>query len=225
MDVGDALRSRIQEALSTTVGKYFGRGGGAEVRLHKDGFNICCDMVVTLAAGQMLVVKGQGADAHAAFDAALAKLDKRTRRYKRLLTNHHSGGRAAPVESAPLTVLRSGGGEDGAGEDDDPSAEWGDDGSAGSGPPAAMIVAETTAPLRTLTVAMAVMELDLTEAPVLIFRNAAHGGLSVIYRRTDGNIGWVDPERTRTAGVGQPAAPAGRAPTVSDAGARIGTKV
>ncbi|MGZ5985640.1 MAG: sigma 54 modulation/S30EA ribosomal C-terminal domain-containing protein, partial [Caulobacteraceae bacterium] len=50
----------------------------------------------------------------------------------------------------------------------------------------------------TMTVSMAVMEMDLTESQAIVFRNAAHGGLSVVYRRSDGNIGWVDPERTKT---------------------------
>ena len=70
------------------------------------------------------------------------------------------------------------------------------------GPPQAMIIAETQAPLRTLTVSGAVMELDLTESQTIVFRNAAHGGLSVVYRRPDGNIGWIDPERTTGANGG-----------------------
>jgi hypothetical protein len=59
------------------------------------------------------------------------------------------------------------------------------------------VIAETERPVRTMTVSMAVMELDLTEAQTIVFRNAAHGGLSVVYRRPDGNIGWIDQERTR----------------------------
>ena len=66
-------------------------------------------------------------------------------------------------------------------------------------PPAAMVIAETQAPVRTMTVSMAVLELDLSNYPVIVFRNAAHGGLSVVYRRPDGNIGWIDPERTRAS--------------------------
>ena len=62
-----------------------------------------------------------------------------------------------------------------------------------------MIIAETQAVLKTMTVSMAVMELDLIEAQAIVFRNAAHGGLSVVYRRSDGNIGWVDPERIKAA--------------------------
>jgi hypothetical protein len=95
-------------------------------------------------------------------------------------------------------VLRAPEDEDEAGDD-----EWGRDGSAGAGAPQGAIIAETESQVKTLTVSMAVMELDLAEAPVVLFRHAGHGGLSVVYRRADGNIGWIDPERRRVA---QPAA-------------------
>jgi hypothetical protein len=67
--------------------------------------------------------------------------------------------------------------------------------------PEPLVIAETETKIGTMTVSMAVMELDLTESQTIVFRNAAHGGLSVVYRRPDGNIGWVDPERTRSNGV------------------------
>jgi hypothetical protein len=65
-----------------------------------------------------------------------------------------------------------------------------------------MVIAETETPITVMTVSMAVMELDLTESQTIVFRNAAHGGLSVVYRRPDGNIGWIDPERTKANGTG-----------------------
>ena len=166
------------------------------------GHSIGVDISIVLATGQNLVVKGEGGDAHAAFDAAMAKAETRIRRYKRRLVNHHGG--AAPKgdpEVASVTVLRAPD-EEGDGYDE----EWGSDGSAGSGAPAAMIIAEGEQAVKTQTVSMAVMELDLADSPVLLFRNVAHGGLSVVYRRADGNIGWIDPERTptpRTADVVQ----------------------
>ncbi len=199
MAVGEALRTRITEELVTGIGKYFDRGGSAEVTVMRDGHGLCVDVVILLATGQQLVARGQGGDAHAAFDAALTKVETRIRRYKRRLVNHHANGAAkGDPEMASVTVLR-------APEDEDDFAEdWGADGSAGAGAPAAMIIAEAQAAVKTQTVSMAVMELDLTGLPVVLFRNAAHGGLSVVYRRSDGNIGWIDPERTP---VTQPAAP------------------
>ena len=194
MEVGEALRSRITDALIAGIGRYFDRGGEADVHIQRDGHGFCVDLVVRLATGQRLVSRGSAGDAHAAFDVALTKLETRIRRYKRRLVSHkpHNGGPTARAEVAAYTVLR-------APEDDDDLAtdEWGADGSAGNGAPAAAIIAETQSEVRTATVSMAVMELDLTEAPVVLFRNVAHGGLSVVYRRADGNIGWLDPERDR----------------------------
>ena len=194
MAVGDALRTRITEELIAGIGKYFERGGSAEVTVSRDGHGFCVDVMVLLATGQQLVVRGQGGDAHAAFDGALTKLETRIRRYKRRLVNHHGAGGATKgdPEMASVVVLR-------APEDDGEfDEEWGSDGSAGNGAPAAMIIAEAQAAVKVQTVSMAVMELDLSGLPVVLFRNAAHGGLSVVYRRGDGNIGWIDPERTPT---------------------------
>ena len=193
VDVGDALRSRILDELSGTVGKVFDRGGSGEVTVSRDGNGFCVDVILLLASGQQLVAKGLGGDAHSAFDVARTKLEGRLRRYKRRLKNHHPhlGGPSSPREAAPYAALRAPADED---EADD---EWGVDGSAGAGAPQGAIIAETEAPVKTLTVSMAVMELDLAEAPMVLFRNAGHGGLSVVYRRPDGNIGWIDPERRR----------------------------
>lgn len=191
LDVGEALRARISDELLSSIGKYFERGGDADVVVGKNGHGIQVDCSVTLASGQKLVSTGAGPDAHTAFDAALSKVEARIRRYKRRLKNHHHpSGRVA--ETAALMVLRPP-------ESDDELDGWGEDwGASGAEPPAGVVVAETEAPLRTMTVSMAVMEMDLTESQAIVFRNAAHGGLSVVYRRRDGNIGWVDPERTKT---------------------------
>ncbi len=194
VSVGDALRSRIVSELSAGIGKIFDRGASGEVVVGREGSSFSVDVMVVLASGQQLVTKGLGGDAHSAFDSALVKLETRIRRYKRRLKNHHPhlGGPDSARESAPYAALRAPADED---EDD----EWGMDGSAGSGAPQAAIIAETQTQVKTLTVSMAVLELDLAGAPVMLFRNAAHGGLSVVYRRPDGNIGWIDPERSRPA--------------------------
>jgi ribosomal subunit interface protein len=189
VDVGEALRSRVTDEISTSISKYFERGGDADVVVCREGHAFRVDCSVTLASGQQLNSSGLGGDAHAAFDAALEKIETRIRRYKRRLKSHSEAANAKLQETASLYVLRSPGDEVDGWDD---SAESGE-----AGPPSAMVIAETEAALRTMTVSMAVMELDLTEAQTIVFRNAAHGGLSVVYRRPDGNIGWIDPERTR----------------------------
>ena len=194
VDVGDALRTRITETLAAGVGKYFERSGGsAEVMVSRDGHQFCIDIILVLASGQQIVVRGLGGDAHVAFDDALTKVETRVRRYKRRLKDHHQAqGATRQAEAAAYMVLRA------PSDDDEGEAdEWGQDGSAGDGAPSAAIIAETQASVKTMTVSMAVMDLDLIDAPLVLFRNVAHGGLSVVYRRADGNIGWIDPERTR----------------------------
>jgi ribosomal subunit interface protein len=203
VDVGDALSSRISQELNDGVGKYFERGGqDAEVVVSKDGPGFKVDCWVRLASGQTLVTTGSGGDAHAAFSDSLDKLEKRVRRYKRRLKNHHAGPAGlspektemAAADVARTAVFRAP--EDV--EDDD----FGDAGSPGEAP-AGMVIAEGHAPVKTMTVGQAVLELDMTGYPVLMFRNAGHGGVSVVYRRPDGNIGWIDPARTGTNGSGR----------------------
>jgi ribosomal subunit interface protein len=187
VDVGQALRTRVTDELLASIGKYFERGGDAEVVVSREGHSFRVDCVVALASGQRLLSHGSGGDAHAAFSAALAKIESRIRRYKRRLKSHSVAAGAKAAETASLMVLRA----PLEADDDD---GW--DEAPGHGAPAAMIIAETLEPLRTMTVSMAVLEMDLTESQTIVFRNAAHGGLSVVYRRPDGNIGWIDPERT-----------------------------
>jgi ribosomal subunit interface protein len=189
MAVGEALRSKVDDEIKGAIGKYFDRGGDAEVVFSKDGHSLRADCAVVLATGQQLLSHGVGGDAHAAFSQALAKVEARIRRYKGRLKSHSLAASAKAAETAAFYVLRA--------PAEDVDEEWEDAGPGG--PPAGMIIAETEAPLKTITVSMAVMELDLTGAQAIVFRNAAHGGLSVVYRRTDGNFGWIDPERTRAS--------------------------
>jgi len=189
VDVGEALRSRVTDEISTSISKYFGRGGDADVVVAREGHAFRVDCSVTLASGQHLNSHGLGGDAHSAFGAALQKIETRIRRYKRRLKSHSDAATAKMQETLSHYVLRA---------PDDEVDGWDESPDSGAGgPPAAVVIAETESALRTMTVSMAVMELDLTEAHTIVFRNAAHGGLSVVYRRPDGNIGWIDPERTQ----------------------------
>jgi ribosomal subunit interface protein len=188
VDVGDALRTRVADGLSNSVGRYFDRGGGADVVVSREGHSFKVDCAVTLASGQQLTTHGLGGDAYMAVDAAVAKMEKRIRRYKQRLKDHHLQALAKQQESAAYFVLQP---TDFDIEDEDLDAETIE---AFAEP---MVIAETETPIRMMTVSMAVMQLDLTEGQAMMFRNAAHGGLSVVYRRADGNIGWIDPERIK----------------------------
>ncbi|MFN3932616.1 MAG: ribosome hibernation-promoting factor, HPF/YfiA family [Brevundimonas sp.] len=197
VDVGEALGSRISQELQDGIGKYFERGGqDAEVVVSKDGYGFKVDCWVRLASGQSLVTTGHGGDAHSAFTDSLDKIEKRVRRYKRRLKDHHIGPKGlspektenAAREVAHSVVLRN--------PDEVEDSDFGEAGAPDEPPPVGMVIAETEHEIRTLTVGRAVMELDMTGYPVVLFRNAGHGGLSVVYRRPDGNVGWIDPERT-----------------------------
>ena len=61
------------------------------------------------------------------------------------------------------------------------------------------IVAESTMTLKTMSVASAVIELDTKDSPVFVFRNAGNDHVNIVYRRPDGNIGWIDPSAATTA--------------------------
>lgn len=195
VDVGEALRTRVSDDLTQAIGKYFDRGGDADVVVSRDGHSFRVDCAVALASGQRLQSHGLGGDAHGAFGAALQKIETRIRRYKRRLKDHHQAAQAKQAEeTAAYIVLRSP-------DDEDVDLDWDDEEVNGDhGAPAAMVIAETEREIRAMTVSMAVMQLDLTESQTIVFRNAAHGGISVVYRRPDGNIGWVDPERIKANG-------------------------
>ena len=190
VDVGEALRTRVSDEISSSIGKYFDReGGGADVVVSREGHSFKVDCAVTLASGQQITTQGLGGDAHMAFDAAIARMQRRTRRYKNRLKDHHPQALARQAETAAYYVLQA---PDDEGDDLDADAATF---------PEPMVIAETETPIELMTVSMAVLELDLTESQTIVFRNAAHGGLSVVYRRPDGNIGWIDPQRTKPNGA------------------------
>jgi ribosomal subunit interface protein len=191
VDVGESLRSRVSDELSTSIGRYFDRGGGADVVVSREGHSFKVDCAVTLASGVHLQTHGVGGDAHSAFDAARERMEKRIRRYKRKLKDHHIQAQAKQAETTAYFVLQTANPDVGIEEEED-------DEEGGADHPEPIVIAEMERPIRTLTVSMAAAELDLTDSPTIVFRNAAHGGLSVVYRRPDGNIGWIDPERAKS---------------------------
>jgi len=182
IDLGEALITHVTERMNETIHKYFGRSAEGAVTFSREGFGFRCDSTVHLSSGIVLKSHGDAGEVYSSFDDALAKMEKRVRRYKRRLKNHHNGNKPVlPAEEAPDYVLAPFGEEDEAAAD----AELAD--------PQPIVIAETKTDVRTMTVGMAVMQLDLADAPAMVFKNAAHGRLNVVYRRPDGNVGWIDP--------------------------------
>ena len=177
MDVGDALRSKATDHFDAVVKKYFDGNYTGHLVLEPEGsgFNAQCTM--HLDSGANLQSSAYGGDAISAYELMAETIEQRLRRYNKKLKAHrrHVNG-AAEGEEAAAYVL-------GAPDDSDELEE-------DYSPP---VIAETTSSLRQMSVGEAVMQLDLSQAEVVVFRHAGHGGLNVVYRRADGNIGWIDP--------------------------------
>ncbi len=192
IDVSPALRERIAERVEGAVDKYFGgRSGEAFVTVARDGHGFRVDSSLHLPSGALMQAHGSADDAYAAAEDAMTKLEKRLRRYKRRLKDKRAG-KSEAAETAAITVFEAQYAPDVDEDEDEPAVDM-------DAPPAPAVIAETNAGLATMTVAMAVLELEVADAPVLVFRNIAHGGINVVYRRPDGHIGWVDPARERDA--------------------------
>lgn len=179
IDLGDALRSRIEDELEAAVSKYFDRPADGHVTVSKSGHESVVDASVHLASGIVLQATGRANSPHAALDDAVFKIEKRVRRYHRRLKDHHKRT-PMPSEPAPSYILQS------THDKDEEIQSNGADA-------APLIVAETQADIKTMSVSEAVMQLELSEAPALLFRNATHAGLNMVYLRSDGHIGWVNP--------------------------------
>lgn len=183
MDIGDAFRTRIQDRIGEAIGKYFDRGFSGHVNVMKSGSRYTADCMVRLDSGMSLQATGDAQEPTAAFDAAADKLETRLRRYKRRLKSHASGSGNGALTDVTYSVV----------------AALADDDEEGPSDFSPAIVAESTVVLKTMSVASAVIELDTKDTPVVVFRNARNEHVNIVYRRPDGNIGWIDPSTAKVA--------------------------
>jgi ribosomal subunit interface protein len=184
MDVGDALRTHIEGSLTTLVGKYFGDGIEAHAVISREAHRYTCDLQVHVGRGILMQSSEKDADVYQATDRAAERIAKRMRRYKRRLNDHNVNGKGRldqAIEARSYILAPEP-------EDHEDTAPEPLDGQP-------VVIAEMATEIPTLTVGEAVMRMDLAELPTLMFRNSAHGGLNVVYRRTDGHIGWIDPRQ------------------------------
>lgn len=176
MNVGEALTTRIEDRIEDAVTKFFSGGYTGSVTLEKMNNRFTCDCMVHLNSGVNLQATGSEMDPTAAFEAAADRIEKRLRRYKRKLKDHHANASIKTMGEAAYAIVQTPPEEDEIPEDYNPT-----------------IIAESMKEIETQSVAQAVMQLDMTDQPVVVFTNAGNGQTNVVYRRTDGNIGWVDP--------------------------------
>jgi ribosomal subunit interface protein len=177
IDVGEALRARVNQRIADATTKYFDGGYSGHVTIGKEGFGFRTECAIHLDSGITLEAEALAADAYASADQAALRIEKRLRRYKRRLRDRQAArndGNEATIDAQSYVIA--------APDQDEDVTEINP-----------VIIAETTTALKRLSVSEAVMELDLTGAAVVVFRHAGHGRVNLVYRRSDGHIGWIDP--------------------------------
>ena len=177
IDIG-TLQEHVEESLSSVVEKYAERPTDAQITFSKSAHEHVCEVTVHLSTGLTASAKAQAVEIYAAFDSASDKMEKQLRRYKRRLKDHHRD-RTEPVElmGGASYILAS----SDAGDEPEPESLQ------------PVIVAEMETKIPSLSVGEAVMQMELAGSPVLVFKNEGAGRTNVVYRRDDGNIGWIDP--------------------------------
>jgi ribosomal subunit interface protein len=182
LDIGEALRAQVVSRVSGAVQKYFDGGFTGHVIVEREGTGFRTDCTLHLTSGVTLQAEATAHDAYQSSDRAAERIEKRLRRYKRRLKGHAAGpnganGVAQVAMDVPSYVIQA------------PDHE--DDVEDGEFHP--IVIAETKKSMKTQSVSEAVQDLDLTGAPLLMFRHAGSGRVNIVYRRSDGNIGWIDP--------------------------------
>ena len=178
LEVGDTLRKHVESAIDSLVERFFGDILEVHVNFNKDNFRFVCDISSHVSRHFIVRTRFEDTDAYRAFEQALNKMESRIQRYRSRLRNRkrHNPDKEIGVSDAALQYVING---------STPLVETNDD--------SPLIIAEMDVSVPTVSVSDAVMELDLTDQAVIMFRNSSTGELSVVYRRTDGNIGWIDP--------------------------------
>jgi ribosomal subunit interface protein len=182
LDIGEALQTHVKAELGEVIEKYAQRPTEAVIVFSKSAHEYVCEAVIHLSTGLTAQAKGHAGEIYPAFESCREKMDKQLRRYKRRIRNHQRD-RTAPVEfgEGSSYILA-------------PSEEP-EEGDTDSLQP--IVIAEMETKIPSITVGEAVMQLELGGSRMLVFRNEGHGGVNVVYRRDDGNIGWIDPRNSK----------------------------
>ena len=182
MDLGDALRSHVSEKLEDLNTKYFNRAIDATVTFSPEG-QAFTKTHISIRVGKdiMVISDATETDPYVAFDSAADKVAKQLRRYKRKLRDHHQKMEDAPADHSMPALDYTLSSE----QDNEEEADH-------------LVIAEMSTNIQTMSPSEAAMRLELSALPAMMFRNASHGGLNMVYVRKDGNVGWVDPDGKTT---------------------------
>lgn len=179
IDIGESLQAHVKTTLDDVVEKYAERPTDAQIIFSRDAHEYVCESTVHLSTGLTAQARARATEIYAAFDSCSEKMEKQLRRYKRRLKNHHKD-REQPVELLGVSSYILAGSD--TPEEVEPETL------------APVIIAEMQTKVPTISVGEAVMQMELAGAPALVFHNEGHEGINVVYRRDDGNIGWIDPQ-------------------------------
>lgn len=183
MDLGEALRTHVSEKLEDINTKYFNRAIDATVTFSPEG-QAFTKTHISIRVGKdiMVISDATEADPYIAFDQAANKVAKQLRRYKRKLRDHHQRLDDAPEDhfTPALDYTLS--------SEQNNEEEHSDH----------LVIAEMSTNIQTMSPSDAAMRLELSGLPAMMFKNASHGGLNMVYIRPDGNVGWVDPDGKST---------------------------
>lgn len=182
LDIGEALTTHVKAEIGELVEKYAQRPTECVVVFSKSAHEFVCETTIHLSTGLNAQAKGHATEVYAAFESCRERMDKQVRRYKRRIRSHHVE-RKAPVEfgEASSYILAA--------------SEEAEDATLDTLAP--VVIAEMETKIPSITVGEAVMQMELGGQKMLVFRNEGHGGVNVVYRREDGNIGWIDPRNSR----------------------------
>jgi ribosomal subunit interface protein len=180
LDIGESLRQHVLTKVEGMVARYFNGTVAGHVVITREGSGYRSDCTLRLSSGVSLNAEGHAHEPYPCFEQAANKIEGRLRRYKQRIKGRGAGADAIGETQSSVTVTNY--------VVESPTDE--EEPAQGFKP---VVVAEGTEALKTMSVASAVAELDLTGAPVVVFAHAGSGRVNVVYRRRDGAIGWLDP--------------------------------
>jgi ribosomal subunit interface protein len=186
MDIGDALRGYIETRIGSTLEKYRAGPAAGHVTIEREGSGFRSDCTLHLRSGATVQADSRAHEPYVSFDRAADHIESQVRRHRERLVNHHVTTVAEDRSGAELPER---------GQAPAPTGGEALPEDSGARSMHAAVIAEPAPQFKEMTVSGAAMELELTNAQVIIFRHASHGRMNVVYRRPDGNIGWIDPGR------------------------------